>query len=269
MRTVAIAVIVVTASSCMSLYGGAWQRVTVTSTPPGAQVFLDGEPTGTTPTTVTVRRGSDPGPVIDVQKGGYPAFRRRLERSSSLERTLGSIGIGAGIGLFVSSVTAVSREGGPSVFGWLIGGIVGPLSDWGAGVLYKFPDRVDARLGEPPPGWLTDPERRRRERERWLRRPIGLRSAVGLEPPARQSVGPVQPRRHVALRDAKPAGDLGGRSVLDVPCVPPIRPRSSGVRGNQGRLKGGGRNGALTPSISTGIGWSAARLGTGEPREPR
>ena len=41
--------------------------------------------------------GQRPRPVIDIQKDGYPPFRRRTERSSSIGRTLGSIGIGAGM----------------------------------------------------------------------------------------------------------------------------------------------------------------------------
>ncbi len=37
MRIIAIAAAVITASGCMTLYGGAMQRVRVTSTPPDAQ----------------------------------------------------------------------------------------------------------------------------------------------------------------------------------------------------------------------------------------
>ena len=40
MRLIAIAVVVITASGCMTLYGGAMQRIRVTSTPPDAQAFL-------------------------------------------------------------------------------------------------------------------------------------------------------------------------------------------------------------------------------------
>ena len=82
MRIIAVAVIVITASGCMTLYGGTMQRVRVTSTPPGAHVLLNGTPVGVAPVDVTVSR-RDPVPVIAVEKDGYPTYRRRLRRSDT------------------------------------------------------------------------------------------------------------------------------------------------------------------------------------------
>ena len=96
MRITAVAVAVVTASSCVTLYGGAVHRVSVTSTPPDARVFVDGKHAGATPVRVTVS-SRDPDVAITVEKDGYPTVSRRLQRSRSVGRILASIGTGAGL----------------------------------------------------------------------------------------------------------------------------------------------------------------------------
>ena len=177
MRIIAIAVVVITAPGCMTLYGGATQRVRVVSTPPDAQVFLDGQPVGVTPVDVTVSR-RNPRPVISIEKDGYPTYRRRPQRSDSVGRILGSVGIGAGLG-FVAAIAIIGgREiDDPGMAGWAIGAM-SPVIDYRSGALFKFPDRIDARLARRAPGWLQEPERRRRERDRWLREPAGLRESL-------------------------------------------------------------------------------------------
>ncbi len=156
MRIVAVAVVVFTASSCMTLYGGvvragrgdAVHRVTVTSTPPDAQVFVDGEHVGATPVRIAVGDG-DPGPVITIEKDDYRTYRRRLQRSGSAGRIAASIGIGAGIGILVNGALLARNEGGGFDDRMAIGG-VSPVIDWASGALFKFPDRVDARLAWSP-----------------------------------------------------------------------------------------------------------------------
>ena len=181
MRSIAVAVAAVVASSCMTLFGGAGRRVEVTSTPPDAQVFVDGEHVGATPVRVTVN-GADPDPLITVEKEGHPTYGRRLQRSVSVWRTLGSVGIGAGLGLVATVALAVQRDSGSfdgfALLPLAVGGL-GPVTDWQSGALFKFPGRVDARLASPAPGPAWSPERRRRERERWLREPGGRRFARG------------------------------------------------------------------------------------------
>ena len=210
----------------MTLYGAAGHRVSVTSTPPDAQVFVDGEYAGATPVRVTVN-SRDPDLVITVEKDGYQTHNRRLKRSVSVWRTLGSVGIGAGLGLVATVALAVARDyesfDGFALLPMVVGGLL-PVTDWQSGALYKFPDRVDARLASPASGRPWSPERRRQERDRWLREPGGSlnlnrplaerRSAASFEPLAQPAVGPVQPG-HVPLGDVQPAGDLGGRAVLD------------------------------------------------------
>ena len=70
LRAGALAAAVLATANCATLYvNGTTQRIEVTSTPPGAEVFLDGEPVGTTPAEVVVsRRNRDR--VIHIEKEG-------------------------------------------------------------------------------------------------------------------------------------------------------------------------------------------------------
>ena len=204
MRIIAVAVVVLTASSCMTLYGAAGHRVSVTSTPSDARVFVDGNPVGATPVTVAVNSG-DADPVITVEKDGYPTYRRRLHRSVSAGRTLGSVGIGVGFGLVATMALAAARDyesfDAFALLPMAVGGLL-PVTDWQSGALFKFPDRVDARLASPAPGRRWSPERRRQERERWLREPPGLRRSLGLNRPQaeRRSAVSLEPLARPAVR---------------------------------------------------------------------
>ena len=195
MRIIAVAVAVVTASSCVTLYGGAVHRVSVTSTPPDARVFVDGKHAGTTPMKVTVS-SRDPDVLITVEKDGYPTVSRRLQRSRSVGRILASIGTGAGFG-FITSL-AINRQ--LDDYNPLSSAIGFPLADdrLAVGRLVQVPrpgrrpsrfagpgtltragtglavDWVDACLASPAPDQPWSSERRRQERERRLG---GLRRA--------------------------------------------------------------------------------------------
>ena len=70
-------------SGCLTLYGGVRQPVIVSSSPAGAQVFLDGEPVGAAPVEVAVDRGSEP--TFLVESHGFEPTALRLRR-----RTRGS-----------------------------------------------------------------------------------------------------------------------------------------------------------------------------------
>ncbi|MDF2939608.1 MAG: hypothetical protein K0R66_250 [Gammaproteobacteria bacterium] len=56
-------------TGCATMFGDNGRSVAVTSTPAGAKVFLNGEPVGVTPTTVTLASLSNN--YILVQKKGY------------------------------------------------------------------------------------------------------------------------------------------------------------------------------------------------------
>ena len=78
----AVIAAVIAASGCVTLHSGTTQRIRVASTPPDAQVFLDGQLVGATPLDVTVSRRNRR-PVLVVEKGGFPRHERRLRRSET------------------------------------------------------------------------------------------------------------------------------------------------------------------------------------------
>ena len=192
-KIAAVAVVGLTASSCVTLYGNAVRadavhRVTVTSTPPDAQVFVGGKHVGATPVRIAVSNG-DPGPVVTIEKDCYLTYRRRVERAPSLGRVAASIGIGVGIGLAANMAMNARYEGDGLDTRMAIGGV--PLViDWASGALVKFPDRIDALLASNP-----ECRRQERERPRRLRRPRGLRGSLNLNrpPAARPSAVSFQP----------------------------------------------------------------------------
>ena len=76
-----LVVLAVAASGC-SLHNGRAQLVQVRSTPPGAAVFLDGEPAGVTPLEVEVRR-RNADPMLRIEKSGFAPADRELDRGLS------------------------------------------------------------------------------------------------------------------------------------------------------------------------------------------
>lgn len=152
-KIAAVAVVGLTASSCVTLYGNAVRadavhRVTVTSTPPDAQVFVGGKHVGATPVRIAVSNG-DPGPVVTIEKDCYLTYRRRVERAPSLGRVAASIGIGVGIGLAANMAMNARYEGDGLDTRMAIGGVP-MVIDWASGALVKFPDRIDALLASNP-----------------------------------------------------------------------------------------------------------------------
>ena len=81
MRIITIAIIVMVSQGCATMFNRtAQQRVLVTSTPPGAEVFIEGDPVGTTPTSVVVR-DSD-APEIRLESDGQSRQVRLSRRMS-------------------------------------------------------------------------------------------------------------------------------------------------------------------------------------------
>ena len=76
------------ASGCVTLHSGTTQRIRVATTPPDAQVFLDGQPVGVTPVDVTVSRRNRR-PVLVIENEGFPRHEQRLtyRAASSAPRT--------------------------------------------------------------------------------------------------------------------------------------------------------------------------------------
>lgn len=81
-RRCLVLMMVVALSSNCSLSRGRTQLVHVTSTPPDAQVSLNGEPVGETPMYVEVRR-RDADPVLRIGKAGFESVESGLDRRLS------------------------------------------------------------------------------------------------------------------------------------------------------------------------------------------
>jgi hypothetical protein len=86
-------------TGCATIAGGSRdQKVAVNSKPQGAQVFVDGQPAGTTPTEVALNRNVAHEVVLD--KPGYQPYRTMV--TSGLNPWLfGNLAIGGIIGLAV------------------------------------------------------------------------------------------------------------------------------------------------------------------------
>ena len=136
MRTTALVAALGTVSCATLQTNGPTQRVAVTSTPPAAEVFLDGRAVGITPVEVVVsRRNAEP--VIRVEKDGFRPREQRLRRSTSWW-LLSDVCSGALIGYSAAWITG--RYAGAAV-----GGVPVAL-DYVTGAAYKFPSRVKVSL---------------------------------------------------------------------------------------------------------------------------
>ena len=170
LRAGALAAALATAN-CATLYvNGTTQRIEVTSTPPGAEVFLDGEPVGTTPAEVVVsRRNRDR--VIHIEKEGFRRHRRELRRGTSWwilpnAATGVALGLAAGIGL--------GGEGGVTPWAALLAGLAPMAVDFATGTARTYrPGRIDAALAPARTRRMEVPEHmlRRDPRRSPARRP--------------------------------------------------------------------------------------------------
>lgn len=65
-----LAVFTVSFSSCATMFTGSRQTVKVQSVPPGADVYVEGEKMGQTPTEISLKKGFSPESVV-IKKEGY------------------------------------------------------------------------------------------------------------------------------------------------------------------------------------------------------
>lgn len=206
--------IVVALSSSCSLSRGRTQLVEVRSTPPGAQVALNGWPVGETPVHVELRR-SDADPVLRVEEAGFESVERKLDRrlggwfwgDFSMALLLGSV---AGLG------AALDDGGfGPASIGfgalWSTAILAPPLA---LGSAYEFPDEVRVVLpragGSGDPGGAGDPAGAA------LRKPGRPRLDVRSDPSAvrRWFAGRAEDADVVRLRERLRAVRVGGVTAV-------------------------------------------------------
>ncbi len=74
------AILAVTSSGCAAITAGSTDELKVNSTPPGAQVRVDGVPTATTPATIRVSRKRPP--TVDVAAPGYASQQCPVQMSA-------------------------------------------------------------------------------------------------------------------------------------------------------------------------------------------
>ena len=87
---------VLASAGCATMANGTTQRIRVTSDPPGASVFLDGRPVGTTPTQITASRRNRE-PIIEIEKEGFQPAAYRLERREDWSTVLWDVALGVAI----------------------------------------------------------------------------------------------------------------------------------------------------------------------------
>jgi uncharacterized protein YceK len=119
-RFIALTLVAASLSGCATIMHGGNQPVGFSSTPSGAQVYVDNQVVGVTPVTATLSRKDQH--VVRVEMQGYAPYEMRLNRGMS---------------------------------GWvwgnlLIGGIPGLAIDAISGAIYKLtPTEVNASLTRP------------------------------------------------------------------------------------------------------------------------
>ena len=168
LRTAPIAALA--AVGCATLQtNGSTQRILVSSTPPAAEVFLDGQAVGVTPVEVVVSRRAEP--VVRIEKDGFRPSEQTLRRSTSWW-LLVDVGVGALVSIY--ALAHRQADGVDPHFGHtaaVAAGAAPVVLDYLTGAAFKFPPRVHAHLAQRAPGSrLREPER-----DRWLREPDRLR----------------------------------------------------------------------------------------------
>ena len=209
LRTIALAAVLAMAG-CATLFNGTSQRIQVISEPPGAEVFLDGELAGTTPTEVVVSRRLAEHEFRVVEESGnaqYRWLRRGLDDRAWLNIFSGAfVGWGA---YFRSAEDNLEGNLGIGIFAALIPIVV----DLGLGGAHEFPDRIEfGPRSAVGPLCVRDQQqdvggpddcRSRCARCRWSRRSAGRCAAAA--PPRRSSNAPCP------AASRSPGASTGGR----------------------------------------------------------
>ena len=130
-------------AGCATMKNDTTQLVRVTSTPPGAEVFLDGRSRGTTPTWIRLSRRSRE-PRIRVEKEGR-SHHMRLRRGMS-PWMLANIPAGVGTGVVGMLALRGCDECGPSVPAGVFASLAPMLVDLITGAAMRFPSEVDVTL---------------------------------------------------------------------------------------------------------------------------
>ncbi len=211
LRNASVAAAVVAATGCATMFDRSPRRILVASTPSGAEVFVDGDRVGTTPTSVRSDAGS-----IGLESGPL-AQRVRLSREASpwlwadIPASLLTGFLGFGLGHRLCDECDLRPKMIPGVFTSLLPIIV----DLVTGRAYRYPSRVHVTLAPPIDNFLG----------------LGRFGQSRSQQPRR----PVQPDGDVLLGDAQALGNLSVRPFFEV-----SPPRHLAERGRQRRPSGRG-----------------------------
>ena len=158
--------------SCATILSGGRlsQRVEVLSTPPGAEVYLDEEAVGTTPTKVEIGRKTVEPQIRIVEPSGNSRIRR-LRR-----------GLSSGIGTDIAGYATGARYEDFHLGAAFLMSLVPVVVDLLTGAAFEFPSQVEFGLS---------PERRQ---------PRTQQSVRSMQPHGRVLRGDVQPARRLDVR---------------------------------------------------------------------
>ena len=142
MRITIIAVVCIALQGCATMFDRRPGRVLVASTPPGAAVFVDGDPVGTTPTSVR----SDAGPIRLESSGSAQRVRLSPEASPWLWAHI-PVGLltgflGFGLGHCRCDECDLGPKMTPGAFTSLLPTIVDLVRGWA----FRYPSRVRVTL---------------------------------------------------------------------------------------------------------------------------
>ena len=110
------------AGGCATITRGSTQDVSISSTPAGASVFVDGEHKGITPTTVKMKRSNDH--TVQISMEGHETITVQV-KSSLGSAYVGNILCGGLIGLGVDALSGASYDLAPAD----IQAILPPIAD--------------------------------------------------------------------------------------------------------------------------------------------
>jgi hypothetical protein len=93
-------------AGCATMMHGVDQEVPVSSSPPGAEVRVDGELHGVTPLVLKLRRESDY--LVEISKPGYRPVTLGLKSTSA--RVAKSLLLGGMVGFAIDSATGATKQ---------------------------------------------------------------------------------------------------------------------------------------------------------------
>ena len=124
-RVAGLWVVVLAGPGCATVAtgGGGDQTVTITSTPPGAAVAVDGKPYGSTPAKVSLSRRSEH--QVELSAAGYETAHVTL-RSRLNPWLLGNLVVGGPFGLILDVITDASYRLTPTELEVDLRGVAAP-----------------------------------------------------------------------------------------------------------------------------------------------